>query len=118
MASEDRHHPTRLINPLGMRVLVRLLPRDERSKAGLYLPANVTDEGTDALYGEVIEVARTHPEEMEELDGTNVSGIPDGALILFAPGAGHRVPWDANLRLVDTKDVLATVEEFKVDSAH
>ena len=53
MASDERHHPTRLINPLGMRVLVRLLPRDERSKAGLYLPANVTEEGTDALYGEV-----------------------------------------------------------------
>jgi len=118
MAKEERHHPTRLINPLGMRVLVRLLPRDERSKAGLYLPANVTEEGTDALYGEVTEVARTHPEESQELDGTNVSGIPDGALILFAPGAGYRVPWDANLRIVDTKDVLATVEELRLDSAH
>ena len=118
MASDERHHPTRLINPLGMRVLVRLLPRDERSKAGLYLPANVADEGTDALYGEVVGVARTLPEQSIEMDGTNVSGIPDGALVLFAPGAGHRVPWDANLRLVDTSDVLAVVEEFQPDSAH
>jgi chaperonin GroES len=104
--------PTRVVNPLGMRVLVRLLPNDERSKGGLYLPATVTDQATDALYGEVLAVARATPEDKDSIEGANISGIPDGARVLFAPQAGFRVPWDDSLRLVDTKDVLAVVEEF------
>jgi co-chaperonin GroES (HSP10) len=99
-----------------MRVLVRLLPGDQRSPTGLFLPSTVAPNGKDAVYGEVIEVARAKPDE--EDDGANVSGIPAGAFVLFAPEAGFRVPWDEQLRVVDTKDVLATVTEIAPEAAH
>lgn len=116
MTDDVRHRPTRLIHPLGMRVLVRILAADERSASGLYLPATVTSKGTDALYGEVLDVARAKPED--EDDGDNVSGIPQGAFVLIRPDAGVRVPWDESLRLVDSKDVLATITEIAPSEAH
>jgi hypothetical protein len=48
----------------------------------------------------------------------NVSGVPHGAHVLFRKEAGVRVPWDDRLRLIDVKDVLATVEEVSADEAH
>lgn len=98
---------------------MRIIPPDQRTNAGLYLPAGVGDKGTDALYGEVLAVARAAPEaESQEDLGTNVSGIPDGSRVLFAPETGFRVPWDDGLRLVDTKHVLAVVEEIEAAKAH
>ncbi len=108
--SEDRHVPLRVIAPLGMRVLVRLVPPDHRNAAGLYLPESVEPRGKDASYGEVLEVARADPGD--DLEGANVSGIPAGGFVLFAPEAGFNVPWDDTLRLVETKDVLAVVEQI------
>ncbi len=107
-----------MISPLGMRILVRLIPPDQRSNSGLYLPANLAAEGTDALYGEVLEVARAEPEDSEAIAGQNISGIPDGSRVLFAPEAGFRIPWDESLRLVETKHVLAVVEEIRPEEAH
>jgi len=118
MTTSEHQQNKRLINPLGMRVLVRLLPADDRSKGGLYLPSTVQASATDALYGEVLSVARAAPVESNDLEGPNVSGIPDGARILFAPEAGFRIPWDEHLRLVETKDVLAVVEEFTHEEAN
>mgnify|MGYP000132329180 CR=1 FL=1 len=116
---DERHQPTRLIQPMGMRILVRVLPADARTPAGLYVPATaVKDEATEAMYGEVIEVARAEPEGEEELAGANVSGIPENARVLFLPKAGIRVPWDETLRLVETKNVLAVIEEIAPDAAH
>ena len=117
--NEPRHLPIRMIQPLGMRVLVRLLPADARTPSGLYVPATaVKDESREAIYGEVIEVARAEPTKEQELSGANVSGIPDHARVLFLPEAGIRVPWDDTLRLVDTKHVLAVVEEVAAEAAH
>lgn len=116
MTDPERHRPTRIVNPLGMRVLVRVLPSDQRSAAGLYLPANVAAKGSDACYGEVLEVARARSDDDEE--GGNISGIPAGAYVLFEPEAGFRVPWDEQLRIVDTKDVLATVTEIAPEASH
>lgn len=118
MAERERHHPTRFISPLGPRVLVRIIPPDQRSQAGLYLPAGVAEKGEDALYGEVLEVARASALDEEEFEGPNVSGIPDGARILFEPETGFRVPWDESLRLVATRHVLAVVEEIQPNQAH
>ena len=39
MSDGERHHPIRVIQPMGMRVLVRVLPGDERTASGLYVPA-------------------------------------------------------------------------------
>ena len=108
--------PHRLILPLGLRVLVQLIPIEERTDAGLYLPAGAKEAQDDALYGKVIEVARDRPTTDEATE--NVSGVPHGAHVLFRKEAGVRVPWDDRLRIIDVKDVLATVEEVRSDEAH
>lgn len=106
----------RLILPLGMRVLVQIIRDEERTDAGLYLPAGAKEAQDDALYGKVIEVARDRPTTDEATE--NVSGVPHGAHVLFRKDAGVRVPWDDRLRVIDVKDVLATVEEVHADEAH
>ena len=115
----DHDAPTsktfRVILPLGMRVLVRVLKDEDRTSAGLYLPAGAKEQHDEALYGEVIEVARDKPTSTEP--GENISGIPNGSRILFRKEAGVRVPWDEALRLLDVKDILATVEEHGEEEA-
>jgi chaperonin GroES len=108
--------PHRLIMPLGMRVLVSVLKEEERTDAGLYLPEGAKEAQDEALYGQVIEVARDKP-TADEL-GENVSGVPHGSRVLFKKEAGVRVPWDDRLRLLDVKDILATVEELTDEEAH
>ena len=120
MTSENDTTPKthRLILPLGMRVLVQIIRggTDERTDAGLYLPAGAKEASDDALYGKVIEVARDRPTTDEATE--NVSGVPHGAHVLFRKEAGVRVPWDDRLRVIDVKDVLATVEEVHDGEAH
>jgi len=106
----------RHIRPLGMRVLVKLIETEERTASGLYLPQGVAEKHQDALYGEVVEVARTA--EDEESFGENVSGVPAGAKVLIPKDAGVAVPWDTTLRLCDTKEVLATVEEVPYEAVN
>jgi co-chaperonin GroES (HSP10) len=108
--------PHRLILPLGMRVLVQVVRDEERTDSGLYLPAGAKEAQDQALYGKVIEVARDRPTTDEATE--NVSGVPHGAYVLFRKEAGVRVPWDDRLRLIDVKDVLATVEEIQAEEAH
>ena len=108
--------PHRLILPLGMRVLVQLIHDDDRTDAGLYLPQGAKEQQDDAHYGKVIEVARDRPTTDEATE--NVSGVPHGAFVLFRKDAGVRVPWDDRLRIIDVKDVLATVEEVMAGEAH
>jgi len=86
---------TRHVQPLGPRVLVRVVKSPDRSEAGLFLPQGVKDDNAMALLGEVVEVARTMPkgesladegtsrgrddddDDDERADfGTNVSGMP------------------------------------------
>lgn len=111
---------SRYIQPLGMRVLVRVIKQDRVHESGLYLPDGAQEKMQEALLGEVIEVARTRPEDGDEDAslGTNVSGIPCGVRILFPKAEGLRVPWDDTLRLLDVKYVLATVEEVSTDQTH
>jgi co-chaperonin GroES (HSP10) len=102
--------------PLGMRVLVQLIRVEERTDGGLYLPAGAKEAKDEAFYGKVVEVARDRPTTSEVSE--NVSGVPFGANVLFRKEAGVRVPWDDRLRLIDVKDILATVEEVSDDEAH
>lgn len=106
----------RLILPFGMRVLVKVIKDEDRSEGGLYLPEGAKEQTQEAMYGEVIEVARDKPttEEMAE----NVSGVPSHSKVLFAKDSGICVPWDDSLRLLDVKDILATVEEHSGAEAH
>ena len=115
-SSDPPRKPHRLILPLGLRVLVEVIKVDERTDAGLYLPAGAKEAQDEALYGKVIEVARDRPTSDDVTE--NVSGVPHGAHVLFRKEAGVRVPWEERMRLIDVKDILATVEEVHVDEAH
>jgi co-chaperonin GroES (HSP10) len=106
----------RHIMPLGPRVLVRVLHEEDVAESGLYLPAGAKERMQEALYGEVVEVARAEAKDPEDEGlGVNVSGVPHGAHVVFAKSAGIKVPWDEDLRILETKEVLATVEEISED---
>ena len=108
--------PVRYIKPLGPRVLVRIVKLEERSSAGLYLPDGVREEHDEALYGEVVEVARAEADDSAPSLGKNVSGVPLGAFVLFPKKEGLPVPWDDALRVLAVKDVVAVVEEVEPEA--
>lgn len=117
MADRSSKPPPRMsrhVMPVGMRVLVRIIASADRSASGLFLPPGAKDATAEASYGEVVEVARAGTKASDE----NVSGIPNGSRVLFPKERGVPVPWDETLRVLDTKDVLAIVEEHPLDSAH
>ncbi|MBK6917859.1 MAG: co-chaperone GroES [Deltaproteobacteria bacterium] len=114
------------MQPLGPRVLVRIVKNPDRSEAGLFLPQGVKDAHAAALLGEVVEVARTMPKSDASLDdddddddepdlGKNVSGIPLGANVLFEKERGIAVPWDETLRILEVRYVLALVDIITQD---
>ena len=106
----------RHIMPLGPRVLVKVIALDDRADSGLYLPQGAKERAQESLYGEVVEVARAETSDPEhEGFGVNVAGVPHGAKVIFAKTAGVKVPWDDELRLLETKEVLATVGEIRED---
>lgn len=113
MTTAPRPKLIRHIMPLGPRVLVRVIKEEDVADSGLYLPQGAKEKMQEALYGEVMEVARAQPEDPKEGFGANVAGVPNGAKVLFGKGAGIKVPWDEELRIVETKEVLATVEEVR-----
>ena len=58
----------RHIQPIGPRVLVRVLRSEDVHESGLYLPAGSKDKLAEALYAVVIEVARAQSgDEGDEL---------------------------------------------------
>jgi co-chaperonin GroES (HSP10) len=130
---EPPRRVTRHIQPLGPRVLVRVIKSPDRSEAGLFLPQGVKDDSAMALLGEVVEVARTMPkgegldegsglhddEDDDDSDragfGTNVSGVPLGANVLFEKDRGVVVPWDDTLRIIEVRYILAIVDIIHED---
>ncbi|HLT38757.1 MAG TPA: co-chaperone GroES family protein [Enhygromyxa sp.] len=119
---------TRHVQPLGPRVLVRIVKDPDRLESGLFLPEGAKENTREALLGEVVEVARTMPKLELALDddddddddddpdlGRNVSGIPLGAKVLFGKHRGLTVPWDESLRIVDVRHLLAIVDEIPED---
>lgn len=102
------HH----INPLGMRILVRITKESSVTEGGLYLPEGAKERMDESVVAEVIEVASAMDDTTHE--ETNVSGIPFGAMVLIPKKVGVRVPWDDALRIVETKDVLAIVEKINI----
>ncbi len=102
----------RKISPLGLRVLVRLRKDNNVTDSGLYLPEGAKQNMQESLLAEVVEVASAIDEDTHE--EANVSGIPLGALVLLPKEAGTKIPWDEELRLVDTKHILAIVHEISV----
>ncbi len=102
----------RAIHPLGYRVVVRILKDQNQTEGGLYLPEGAKENMQESLLVQVTEVATATDEDTDR--ETNVSGVPLGALVLIPKSAGIKVPWDDNLRIVDTEDVLCVVTEESV----
>jgi len=102
----------RKVSPLGMRVLLRIRRESNVTDGGLYLPEGAKQSMAESLLAEVIEVASATDDHTEE--ETNISGVPLGALVLIPKHAGVRIPWDEDLRLVETKEVLAIVNEVEI----
>lgn len=109
-SSSDRvDRKVKSVNPLGMRVLVKLSKEDNQTDAGLFLPEGAKEDHAESVLAEVIEVASAFDEDTDE--EANISGIPFGATILIGKHVGVKVPWDDQLRVVETADVLAIIEE-------
>lgn len=120
---------SRHVQPLGPRVLVRIVKDPDRLDSGLFLPEGAKESSRQALLAEVVEVARTMPKVFVAVDadddddddedgasfGKNVSGVPLGALVLFSKQRGVVVPWDESLRVVDVRHLLAIVDEISED---
>lgn len=102
----------RAVNPLGMRVLIRIRPESNQTEAGLYLPEGAKENMNESVLGEVIEVASAI--DIDTKEEANVSGVPLGSLVLIPKKAGIKVPWDDELRIVETKEVLAIVSEAEI----
>jgi co-chaperonin GroES (HSP10) len=100
----------RRINPLGPRVVVRVCRDSNVSDGGLYLPEGAKQSMSESIQAQVVEVASAVDADTEE--ETNVSGIPFGAMVLIPKTAGVRVPWDDELRVVETREILAIVDEI------
>lgn len=108
--SSKRH--LRKISPLGMRVVIRLRRENARTDTGLYLPEGARQAMHESVLGEVVEVASAVDSDSDE--EANISGIPEGALVLIRKDTGVKIPWDEDLRIVDTKEVLAVIHEVNV----
>jgi co-chaperonin GroES (HSP10) len=102
----------RKLNPLGMRVVVQLRKDSNVTETGLYLPEGAKQAMSESVIAEVIEVASALDDHTDE--ETNVSGVPLGAVVLIMKDSGVRVPWDDALRIVETKDILAVVNEISL----
>jgi co-chaperonin GroES (HSP10) len=102
----------RRINPMGLRVLVRVQKEENVTEAGLFLPEGAKEAMNESLLCEVTEVASAVDDDTKE--EANISGIPLGSKVLIPKKAGVRVPWDDTLRIVDTKEVLAVVFEVNL----
>ncbi len=111
------HRPTekrqiRRVHPLGLRVLVRIQKDLNVTDSGLYLPEGAKEAMQESIVAEVIEVASAVDSDTSE--ETNVSGIPNGSTVLIPKNAGVRVPWDEELRIVETREILALVNEISL----
>ena len=62
-------------------------------------------------------MARADTEE-HKLEGDNVSGVPLNSKVLFPKNEGITIPWNDQLRLVEVKAILATVDEIALDETH
>ncbi len=110
--SQSGRKSFRRINPLGMRIVIRLRKEPNMTDSGLYLPEGAKAALMESQIAEVVEVASAVDDHTHE--ETNVSGIPLGSLVLIPKDVGVKIPWDEELRIVETKQVLAVIDEVSL----
>lgn len=102
----------RRLSPLGMRVVVQIRKDTNVTDGGLYLPEGAKQSLAESLLAQVVEVASAIDHRTDE--ESNISGVPFGALVLIPKHSGVKIPWDEDLRIVETKEVLAVVSEVEI----
>ena len=102
----------RKVSPLGMRVVVQLRREADMTDGGLYLPEGSKQNLSESLIAQVVEVASAIDHHTDE--EANISGVPLGSVVLIPKTAGVKVPWDDDLRIVETKEVLAIIHEEEI----
>jgi co-chaperonin GroES (HSP10) len=121
LSEENRVYSTarqrRSIHPLGMRVVIAVRSDPNQTETGLYLPETSKDNLNESVIGEVIAVASALDSSSSDDDSreeVNISGIPLGSLVLVSRRSGVKVPWNENLRIVETKEVIAIIQEDEI----
>jgi co-chaperonin GroES (HSP10) len=104
--------PMRRLHPLGLRVVARVVKDSNVTEGGLYLPEGAKESMQESVLAQVIEVASAVDTRTEE--ETNISGIPLGSMVLIPKTIGVKVPWDDSLRIIDTREILALVDEIRL----
>ncbi|MFN4894658.1 MAG: co-chaperone GroES [Pseudomonadota bacterium] len=110
--SNEGGRPMRRLHPLGLRVVARIVKDSNVTDGGLYLPEGAKEAAQESVLAQVIEVASAVDTRTEE--ETNISGIPLGSMVLIPKAVGVKVPWDDSLRIIDTREILALVDEIRL----
>jgi chaperonin GroES len=89
------------LKPLGDRVVIKPMPREERTKSGIYLPDTAKEKPQE---GSVIAVGPGRVEEGKTIAMT----VKVGDKVLYAKYAGTEFKQDdEELLIVSEKDILA-----------
>lgn len=108
----ESSRPMRRLHPLGLRVVAKIVKDSNVTEGGLYLPEGAKESMQESVLAQVIEVASAMDTRTEE--ETNISGIPLGSMVLIPKTTGVKVPWDDSLRIIDTREILALVDEIRL----
>ncbi len=92
------------VRPMGDRILIRPVSREETTKSGLVLPDTAKEK---PMEGEVLAVGRGRTTD----DGTVVEvDVKEGDLVLFAKYSGTEVRIDdSDLLIIAERDLLAVL---------
>ena len=105
VAEKPKPSPTKRLKPLGSRVVVKPLEREEMTKSGIVLPDTAKEKPQE---GKVLAVG---PGDRDE-DGKRIPvELKEGDRVLFQKYAGTEFKIDdVELLIVSQKDILAIVE--------
>ena len=105
VAEEPKTSPTKRLKPLGSRVVVKPLEREEMTKSGIVLPDTAKEKPQE---GKVLAVG---PGDRDE-DGKRIPvELKEGDRVLFQKYAGTEFKIDdEELLIIAEKDILAIVQ--------
>jgi chaperonin GroES len=106
MASTKTEVPKTNLKPLGDRVVIKPIPREEMTKSGIYLPDTAKEKPQE---GTVLAVG---PGRLDE-DGKRLPlEVKAGDKVIYAKYAGTEVKMDdEELLIISEKDILAIVSD-------
>ena len=94
------------IKPLGDRILVKPLSKEEKTASGIFIPDTATKERPEQ--GEVLAVGQGERNEKGELVPLNVK---PGQIVMFTKYAPNEIKvGNEELLIVKEKDLLAVIE--------